>query len=43
MRILNFFTLRVTEHWNKWPRGVVEPPSLEVFKTHLDKFLYNLL
>jgi len=38
-----FFTLRVTEHWNRLPREVVESPSLEIFKTRLDKVLYNLL
>ena len=39
----NFFTLRVTEHWNRQPRGVVESPSLEILKTHLDKVLCSLL
>jgi len=33
----------VTEPWNRLPREVVESPSLEIFKTHLDKVLYNLL
>jgi len=39
----NFFPLRVTEPWNTLPREVVESPSLEIFKTRLDKVLYNLL
>ena len=39
----NFFPLRVTEHWNRLPGEVVESPSLEIFKTRLDKVLYNLL
>jgi len=29
----NFFTLMVTEHCNRLPRGVVESLSLEIFKT----------
>jgi len=39
----NFFPLRVTEPWVRLPREVVESPSLEIFKTHLDKVLYSLL
>ena len=35
--------MRVTEHWNRLPREAVESFSLEVFKTHLDTFLCNLL
>jgi len=39
----NFFTLRVMEHRNRLPREVVDSPSLEIFKTRLDKVLCNLL
>jgi len=39
----NFFPLRVTEHWNRLPRGFMESPSLEIFKTRLDKVLCSLL
>ncbi|GAB0175947.1 hypothetical protein GRJ2_000059900 [Grus japonensis] len=39
----NFFTPRVTEHWKRLPREVVESPSPEIFKTHLDAILCNLL
>jgi len=39
----NFFPLRVTEPWNRLPRGVVDSPSLEIFKTRMDKVLCSLL
>jgi len=39
----SFFPLRVTEHWNRLLREVVDSPSLEMFKTHLDEVLCNLL
>jgi len=39
----NFFPLRVMEPWNRLPREVVKSPSLEKFKTRLDKVLYSLL
>jgi len=37
------FPLRVTEPWNKFPREVVDSPSLEILKTRLDKVLCSLL
>jgi len=30
-------------NWNKLPRGVVEAPSLETFKSRLDRALRNLV
>ena len=38
----SIFTVRVTKHWNRLPIYVVFSP-LEIFKTHLDPFLCNLL
>jgi len=39
----NFFPLRVMEPWNRFPREVVDSPSLEIFKTCLDEVLCSLL
>ena len=37
------FPVRVKEHWNNLPRDVVESPSTEIFKTHLDAYLCDTL
>ena len=39
----NLFTVRLTEHWNRLPREVVESPSLEIFKTRLDAYLCDVV
>ena len=38
----NFFMVRMTEPWNRFPREVVESPSVEIFKTHLVTDLCDL-
>ncbi|KFP55461.1 hypothetical protein N323_12998, partial [Cathartes aura] len=38
-----FFTVRVVRHWNRFPREVVDAPSLEAFKARLDGSLSNLV
>ena len=39
---MNFYTVRVMEHWNRLPREVVES-LLEIFKTRLNAYLCDLL
>ncbi|KAK4832569.1 hypothetical protein QYF61_024187 [Mycteria americana] len=39
----HLFTVRVTKHWHRLPKEVVECPTLETFKRHLDMVLDSLL
>jgi len=38
-----FFNAGIARHWNKFPREVVEVPSLVVFKVRSDGGLSNLI
>lgn len=39
----HFFSVRVTKCWHTLHRDIVEPSSLEIFKSHWDTVLDNLL
>jgi len=39
----NFFTERVVKHWTRLPRAVVEAPSLEGFRKHVDVALEDMV
>jgi len=39
----NYFTESVIKHWNRLPREVVDSPSLEVFRRHVNVMLRDVV
>lgn len=39
----NFYTIKVTEHWNTVPSELVVESPMEMFKTRLDIYPHSLL
>jgi len=42
-RLKHFFTVRVTKHWHRLPRDIIESSSLEIPKSCLDRVLGSQL
>ena len=38
-----FQAIELSKHWNRLPREVVESPSLDAFKNHLDAVLWDMV
>ncbi|KFO88224.1 hypothetical protein N320_11323, partial [Buceros rhinoceros silvestris] len=38
-----FFTMNVVKHWNRFPREVVDVPTMETFSIRLERTLSNLM
>jgi len=39
----HFFTERAVRHWNRLSKEMVQSPSLEVFKKHVDVALQDMV